>query len=54
MAEKITCEIDVDKNRKDLAEAKYVDKERMIPVEGVFLKICLPKDEFDNLIKLDM
>ena len=26
----------------------------MIPVEGVMLKICLPKDEFDMLLHRDM
>jgi len=54
MAEKITYQIDVDKQNPKKAELFYVDRERMIPVEGVMLKICLPKEEFDKLIENDM
>jgi hypothetical protein len=43
MAEKITYEINVDKTEKEEARAFYIDKERMIEVEGIKLKICLPK-----------
>ena len=54
MAEKITYQIDIDKQNTKKAEKWYVGSERLIPVEGVMLKINLPKDEFDLLIKNDM
>jgi len=54
MAEKITYQIDVDKSNTKKAENFYVDTERLIPVEGVMLKICLPRDEFEKLLANDM
>ena len=50
MAEKITYQINVNKSDKDAGRQKYIDKERMIEVEGVKLKICLPKNRFEDLI----
>jgi len=50
MAEKITYEIEVDKQDKDAGRKKYIGKERLIEVEGVKLKICLPEQRFEDLI----
>ena len=45
VANKISAYIDTKKHKEDY----YVDKERMILVQGISLKICLTQDYFDSI-----
>lgn len=51
LAEKIVRQIDINKQNAKKSEEFFVDMERIVQVKGVALKVCLPQDEFEKLLK---
>jgi len=51
LAEKIVRQIDINKQNAKKSEEFFVEMERIVQVKGVALKVCLPQEEFEKLLK---